>query len=242
MVRAHALQGAVSRLTGPLWLPLAALFLRFGLGYRIEGLREVRRQARDLRDGSPGPLLICANHLTMIDSFLVSWALAPTSGYLVRFHELPWNLPEARNFAASWWSRILSYLAKCIPIVRGGSREDAAAVLARVTHLVRRGETALVFPEGGRSRSGRVDTDEPAWGVGRIVGAIPGCRVLCVYLRGRGQESWSSIPARGDRFFVSMACIEPKSDHRGVRRSRDLARQVIAQLARMERDFFDGRQ
>ena len=63
-----------------------------------------------------------------------------------------------------------------------------------------------------------------------------------MYLRGDQQETWGSFPARGDTISVSLACIEPKSDHRGARRSRDLARQITAQLAQMEEEYFDGRQ
>lgn len=130
---------------------------------------------------------------------------------------------------------------KCISITRGGPREDIGVVLERVKYLLLNGETALLFPEAGRSRSGRVEEDAAAWGVGRVVGSVPGCRVLCVYLRGRKQETWSDFPARGDILDASLVCIEPKSDAKGVRRSRDLARQVTGQLVRMEEDYFDAR-
>ena len=54
---------------------------------------------------------------------------------------------------------------------------------------------------------------------GRIVSSVPGCRVLCVYLRGEGQEVYSDAPAVGERFHVELCCIEPKSDAKGIRRS-----------------------
>ena len=78
-------------------------------------------------------------------------------------------------------------------------------------------------------------------GVGRIVGAVDGCRVLCVYMRGRQQETWSDYPAKGDSIYVEIDCIEPKSDHRGARRSRDLAQQIMTRLKAMEEAYFDGR-
>jgi hypothetical protein len=71
---------------------------------------------------------------------------------------------------------------------------------------------------------------------------LPGCRVLCVYLRGEAQQGFGEAPARGDRLHVALDCIEPKSDERGVRRSRDLARQITARLAQLEREVLDGRQ
>ena len=138
--------------------------------------------------------------------------------------------------------RFVTYVAKCIPISRGGRREEVASVLDRLGRLTRRGEMALVFPEGGRSRSGRVDVEAAAWGIGRVVGSVPGCRVVCVYLRGRLQETWSDVPATGETFDVEVSCIEPKSDSRGARRSRDLSRQVVSQLVQMEAQVLDGRQ
>lgn len=238
----HIVQREIGRLLSPLWVPLAVAIMRFGMGYRIANLVEVREKFAAIRGASKAPLMICANHLTMIDSFLVAWALTPTWRYSVHYDELPWNVPERKNFASNPWERLSAYVMKCIPITRGGTRGEVAAVLDRLSALSERGEVALIFPEGGRSRTGRVDMESAAWGVGRIVGALPSCRVLCVYLRGRKQETWSQRPARRDVLDVSIECIEPKSDARGVRRSRDFSRQIVSQLAGMEREYFDGRQ
>lgn len=232
-------------MAAPLFVPLVLAALRFGMGYRIAGLQQARRKYARIRAErvAPGaPMLICANHLTLIDSFLVAWALASPWRLALHYDEMPWNVPEQRNFGSNVFERSASWVLKCIPIVRGGAREEVAAVLDRVAALSRAGEIALIFPEGGRSRTGRVEIDNAAWGVGRIVSALPGCRVVCVYLRGRRQQTWSSVPARGDVLDVDVTCIEPKSDARGVRRSRDFARQIVAQLASMEREHFDGRQ
>ena len=239
---AHALQRELGRLVAPLWIWLVTFYLRWGRGYRIEGVRESRRAFRRIRREHDGPILICANHLTLIDSMLVTLGLAPVWRLSFFFSWLPWNTPERTNFAAGLGQRILAYLAKCIPITRGGRREEVADVLNRVVYLTRRGELALVFPEGGRSRTGRVDVEEAAWGVGRVIAALPNCRVVCVYLRGRGQQSFSDLPAVGERFDIEVGCIEPKSDFSGARRSRDLSRQVVAQLANMEEHYFDDRQ
>ena len=241
--RQHALQRIVSAAIAPLWVPLAVVYFRFVRGYRIRDVARVRAEFDAIRRDRSTPTVVCANHLTLIDSFILAWALRSPWGYLRDFDSLPWNTPERTNFAGTRLHSALVYLAKCIPITRGGRREDTGDVLNRVVHLLRRGELALLFPEGGRSRSGRVDTDGGgAWGVGRIVGATPGCRVLCVYLRGDAQTTSSAFPEKGDTFGVSLACIEPKSDFRGARRSRDLAEQIIAKLASMEQEYFGDRQ
>lgn len=238
----HASQRVVVSLVAPLWVPFAVAYMRFVAGYRIRDLARLRQEFQSLREEAKGPLLLCANHLTLIDSFLIMWALCSPLRLLQDVNSFAWNTPDRANFAADPFRHALSYIAKCIPISRGGRREDTGRVLKRVVHLLRRGELALIFPEGGRSRSGRVEVEASAWGVGRIVGALPRCRVLCIYMRGDAQETWGAAPIRGEHVTVSLACIEPKSDHRGVRRSRDLSRQITAQLAQMEQDYFDGRQ
>ena len=242
MVRRHSRQRIISMITSPVWVGLTVLAIRFYFRYRIANIDSLRAQYRRIRAQSDAPMLVCANHLTLVDSFLVAWALGSGPYWLMHPDELPWNTPESTNFGKTWRARVMIYVMKCISITRGGPREGVASVLTRIRYLLSTGETALLFPEAGRSRSGRVDEGAAAWGVGRVVGGLLRCRVLCVYMRGRQQSSWSDFPAKGDVLDVSIVCIEPKSDARGVRRSLDLSRQVTRQLARMEEDYFDARQ
>lgn len=241
MVRRHVWQRFVSIATSPIWVGCSIVAMRFWFRWRIADMKRIRATYRRIRSESKGPLLVCANHLTMVDSFVITWAMGSGLYWITHPDELPWNTPERKNFGRTALQRLLIFIAKCIPITRGGAREDVGEVLERVKFLLARGETAFIFPEGGRSRSGRVEEDAAAWGVGRIVGAVPGCRVLCVYARGRKQTTWSDLPERGDTLDLSLACIEPKSDARGVRRSRDLAAQIVRQLMRMEEEYFDAR-
>jgi 1-acyl-sn-glycerol-3-phosphate acyltransferase len=235
------LQRGVSRLLSPLWVPGAIAVLWLALGYRVNGIERVRGQFRRIRRETRGPLLVCANHLTMIDSAIIAWAFGSPGWYLLNFSAIPWNLPERRNFAYSPLSEILSYVMKCLPITRGGERAEVAEVLTRFIYLLSRGEIGMVFPEGRRSRSGRVEVGGAAAGVGRIVASLPGCRVLCVYLRGAHQETFSTIPVRGETFRMRLATIEPRTRHTGLRGSRDIAQQIVAKLAEMEEEHFDGR-
>ena len=221
-----------------LWIPALVFTLRFGLRYRIRNAAELRNRYRALVRESDGPVLICANHLTMIDSALVAWALGGSWWWVFNYRRMPWNLPEYNNFASHWFNRALAWMVKCLPIVRGGKRSEVSGVLKRIQHLLSKGETALIFAEGGRSRTGRIQLDSIADGVGRIISSVRGCQALCVYLRGDRQESWSTIPARGDSFYVDFELFEPNSEHSGLRRSRDFAVQVVEHLARMEERYF----
>jgi len=215
-----AVQRAAGRLLAPVWVPATVALMRFGLGWRIEDITAARREYRSLCGTRDGPLLVCANHLTLIDSALIAWALGSPVWFLAHYAALPWNVPERRNFSGSLASRLLVYLMKCVPVTRGGERGEVAGVLARLVHLLGRGEAVLVFPEGGRSRSGRVDVENATYGVGRVIG---------------------DLPARGERFHVRLAPLRPTSELRGMRRARDLAQQIVRTLARLEQSHFDDR-
>ena len=231
----------MARVFSPIPILIVVGLLRFWLRLRVSEAKQLRARYREIAGQDRTPLLICANHLTMIDSALIGWALAGPWWYLRHFRTLPWNLPEQTNFATNPLHRALIYLFKCQPIRRGGSRTEVAETLQRFGHIVSSGDVGLIFPEGGRSRSGRVDVDNAAWGVGRVVKGIPDCRVLCVYLRGDAQAEYSDLPARGDTLRVSLSLFEPKSDHGGLRGSRDVARQIVSRLSEMERERFDAR-
>lgn len=236
-----AVQRATGWLLAIVWVPLAAFVLRVVLGYKVREVRELRRRYRETLRSADAPVLICANHLTMIDSALVAWALGGSFWYVRHYHRMPWNLPERTNFAHNLVSRVAAWLVKCIPVTRGGRRDLVAGALEKIKYVLARGETALVFPEGGRSRTGRVEPDEVTYGVGRILDAVPHCRTILVYLRGDRQHGWSTVPPRGDHFTVDFEVVEPTAEGSGLRRARDLARQIAEHLARMEAEYFARR-
>jgi 1-acyl-sn-glycerol-3-phosphate acyltransferase len=204
----------------------------------VIGADEARRQYRAIHGDGSTPVLLCANHLTLVDSAIIAWALGSPWWLLRHFAALPWNVPERRNFAASRVQRVLVYLMKCVPITRGSDRRDIAAALDRLLFLLRRGERVLIFPEGGRSRTGRIQRDAPTYGAGRLVNELPGCKVFCVYLRGRAQHSWSGLPARGERFDVRVSVLEPRSAQRGLRGSVETSRRILDELVRLEAEHF----
>ncbi|MEC9299139.1 MAG: 1-acyl-sn-glycerol-3-phosphate acyltransferase [Gemmatimonadota bacterium] len=238
---AHTFQREVGRLAAVFWVIPIAFILRVLMGYRIKDVAQVRARYRALLKESDHPLLICPNHLTMMDSAVVAWALGGSWWYLFHYSRMPWNLPEYNNYSSQLPTRLGAWLIKGIPVIRGGRREDVSRVIKRVQHLLSRGETALIFPEAGRSRSGRVEADAVAHAVGRILTSVPGCQPLCVYLRGDRQQTWSTVPARGDSFYIDFEVGELHSDHSGMRRSRDFSRQIVDRLVGMEEEYFAGR-
>ena len=234
------LQYGIGRISVVMTAPLVWLAVK-AAGYRIRHLKAVRKTVQDLMHAHPGPWLICANHLTFIDSVILAHAMIPAWRYAVDYRRLPWNVPEKTNFSRSLVVRLTCYLTKCIPITRGGDRESVGASLAKCAFLLKKGENLMIFPEGTRSRSGRVDTQNFSYGVGRLLRAIPGCRVMAVYMRGDGQKTWSKFPRFGETFSMTVEECRPETRLTGLRAQRDCAEQIVRHLSKMETDYFDQR-
>lgn len=96
----------------------------------------------------------------------------------------------------------------------------------------------MIFPEGTRSRSGRVNTEDFPYGVGRLFCNVPDCRVMTVYLRGAGQKTYSKFPRYGETFVVRAEEFTPKTGLKGLRAQRECAKQIVNRLSEMEKDYF----
>ena len=232
------LQNFLGRLAITLVAPFYFI-LAHAFHYRIRNVRELRRQCAAEFARHKGPWLVSANHLTMIDSFLLSYAAFSFGRHFTQYKKLPWNLPERRNFQSNIFLAVLCYLSKCIPVDRGGSREKMKQVLETCIYLLRHGHSIMIFPEGGRSRTGRVDKENFSYGVGRFVQDVEDCNVMCIYLRGDKQHKYSLIPAWGDTFYAQMEVLKPVPvAQEGLRAQRLYAAQIIDRLAKMEETYF----
>jgi 1-acyl-sn-glycerol-3-phosphate acyltransferase len=237
--RTLALQRRVSFLFFPIVAPIALFWARVIKRLSVRDADAVRARFRKLVEAEPGPILICSNHLTLLDTIIIVWALAPLHHYLSHYAHFPWSVPERANFSRTWFWRVTSFLGKCVYVTRGGPREEVKRTLGQIAYLLRSGELVSIFPEGGRSRTARVDTENFTYGVGQIVQAVPEARVLCVYLRGRMQEGYTDYPHTGDEYVVDLEMLHPITSSTGLRGARDLATQIIRKLAEMEARYFD---
>jgi hypothetical protein len=230
-------QAGLGWLAFPIVGPGAVFYMRFLRGNRIAGLPAARRMYRGaLSTGRP--TIVCANHLTMVDSLFLHHGLASLGSYLRDFRRFSWNLPAVENFTATPFRRAVTYLGKCIPIDRSGDAAHHESVLEQVRWLVASGEVCMIFPEGGRSRTGRIEPDSVTYGVGQILKDLDRPQVICAYLRGKHQETWGSVPAWGDTLHLRTELLEPTTTETGLRAARDLARQVAAKLRVMEDAHF----
>ncbi|MDY6825544.1 MAG: lysophospholipid acyltransferase family protein [Thermodesulfobacteriota bacterium] len=220
--------------------PLLVLLIKM-VGYRVNNLKKHRKDIAALFKEHKGPWIICANHLTLIDSVLLSYVMFPVWRYMLQYRLLAWNLPEKRNFQRNPVMASLCFLLKCIPVVRGGERESIKACFAKCGYFLKRRESIMIFPEGTRSRSGRINTDAFSYGPGRLVDSHPECRVMCLYLRGDRQATYSNIPAPNDHFYFAVSTCEVDRNISGFKAHRAHARKIIGKLAEMEGAYFDTR-
>ena len=235
------LQYVLGHLAVVLTAPLIFLAVRLRR-YRIRDLKRLRSEVARLHKEHEGPWLICPNHLTMIDSVVISYGMASLGGHILRFRRVPWNLPERKNFQRNIFLTVLCYLAKCLPVNRGGSREELQRLLDKCRRVFDWRQSLLVFPEGGRSRTGRINQENFSYSVGRFVDENPDCRVMLVYLRGDGQETYGSMPRFGEHFTMNVEQFDPgREEGGGLRLQREYARRIVERLAGMEDEYFAGR-
>ncbi|MCF8024343.1 MAG: 1-acyl-sn-glycerol-3-phosphate acyltransferase [Desulfobacteraceae bacterium] len=238
--RSLDLQEALGRFAVLFTAPLIFLVIRL-VGYRVRNLVRIRRRVNELMRRHKGPWLICANHLTLIDSFILAYVMFPAYRYMIHFRLVPWNMPEYMNFNRNRVVGGFCYLTKCIPVVRGGDRDVVNLSLEKCVRLLYKGENLMIFPEGTRSRTGRINTSDYTYNVGKWFCNIENVRVMCIYLRGDHQTTYGDFPKFGEKFTVMVEQCRPYTNLRGLRAYRACAGQIIEHLADMEKRYFASR-
>ncbi len=210
------------------------------MGYNIENIQEIRKQFKEIIK-EKNPLIICANHLTFIDSCLVIWALAPNYWYQFNYKYFSWNLPAGDFFGKKWYYRAIAFLAKCIFIHRDASSSHHNEILSICKDLLLAGEIITIFPEGKRSRTGRFEESQMTYGVGKIIQNVPNCRVLCIYVRGDKQESYSNYPLKNSNFYIKLNLLQPTTQLTGREGCGEIVQQIAKQIKAQELEYFDQR-
>ena len=118
------------------------------------------RQADDgkksLKTAQRTKILFVANHLTLVDSWLLGISLINLKEFLFYGEVIPYNAPEFGNFLGSPLWRWLFKLSRTIPVERGGrDRQKMERVFAEYKAALEHG-TLLLFLGGRRSKDGEV--------------------------------------------------------------------------------------
>lgn len=109
-----------------------------------------------------GGVLIVCNHLSNLDPPMMGWASRPRKSFYMAKKEL---------FAKPLGAWMISSLG-AFPVDRGGLDRNAIRV---ARDLLARGESVLMFPEGTRSRDGRLRAAFPGAG---SMGLDPGVTIV----------------------------------------------------------------
>jgi 1-acyl-sn-glycerol-3-phosphate acyltransferase len=234
------IQRVLSHILFVIFGPLMSFMVFKVYGIKISNLKEIRKKYKSFLSVSNGPVLICSNHLTLVDSTIQSICFNSIFGYLADYRSLPWNLPEKTNFYNKLSLRIICYLGKCIPVVRGASKDESKKSLNQMLHVLNKGDVISIFPEGKRSRSGFVDSVDFSYGVGQIMSGLDNenINVICLYMKGKHSGGFADYPIKGEEYYFEMEMITPKSELKGLRKVRDYSTQVITKLVEMEKEYF----
>jgi 1-acyl-sn-glycerol-3-phosphate acyltransferase len=197
--------------------------------YKINNLYNLRKEFQLITKKINGPLLICPNHLTYIDSVLLLFVFGSLWNYMCKFNTLAWNFPKIDHVKHNVFYKSVCYLSKCIFV--------DANTIEKAKYLLSNQEYVLLFPEGHRSVNGLVDTNNFAYGVGKLVASLPNINILCVYLRGSTQKVKSNFPNAKDSFYCKLNLMIPEINNNNLRTHRLIARNIINNLAQMEQEY-----
>jgi 1-acyl-sn-glycerol-3-phosphate acyltransferase len=170
-----------------------------------------------------GPLIVASNHISGLDPIIIGAALRPRVFFLARETLL-------KGFGG-WIMRLWG----ARPIRRDSADRNAIGV---ALEYLAEGRAVVMFPEGTRSRDGRVQPVRP--GVGMIA-ARSDCPILPVYIRGaeRILPRGKLFPRPGSLLFVAGPLIMPASIPEGDsprERYGEIAGRVHEALLDLERE------
>ena len=216
--------------------PILSIVMHSIYRYRIVGLKSIRKEFKKICSEVKGPLLVCSNHLTYIDPVIIHWACGSLWYYLFHYNRLLWNFPNARYSQKNWVSRFFFFACKCIPVPRDRYNRKIKDSMQKMRYLLSCNETLLIFPEGKRSVTGKIDNQTLTKGIGRLLQEFNHLPVLCIYLRGESNNN-SSIPNKGEKFHLAFKLIIPENNSNDSTAIEDYSSQVRNTLCSMEEIF-----
>ena len=191
---------------------LAWLFVRVAFRLRVKGIDNIPRE---------GGVLVAPNHVSYLDPILAGCCIRRRTFYMARE-----SLFRAPLFAAVMrWSN-------AFPVRRG---RPAPGSFKRALSVLRSGDVLVMFPEGTRSETGRVQEGQRGFG---MVASLAGVPVVPVYIAG----AFDAMP-RGTRRvrFVRVTVeygepimLAPKETGKRDRRYEEACGRVIQEIRRLE--------
>jgi len=124
-----------------------------------------------------GPVILAPNHFSFMDHFLAGCFLRRKIRFMAKSQLFKWPMQAL-------------YTHGGVFPVRRGARDEETFVTAEV--LLQRGATVLMYPEGGRSRTGDL-AEKPKRGIGRLA-LESGAPVVPVAIHGSSRvRNWKRL-------------------------------------------------
>jgi len=159
-----------------------------------------------------GPAVLCANHLSFFDSVFMMLAL-----------DRPVYFIGKAEYLESWVSRHLFPALGMIPIDRDNGTK-AMMALDAAADVLRDGALLVVYPEGARSRDGRLHRGHS--GAARVAMTV-GCPILPVGIVGTREVQPPGARLPRPRVACSIAIGEPLDTSDGGPNDRRRAARAI---------------
>lgn len=192
----------------------AAAFSRTCLKFHLEGLEAIPRK---------GPLIVACNHISFWDPPLVGSNIPRLLLFMAKQ-----ELFQNRLFGAL----ISSY--NSIPVQRGA---QARSALRGAEEALMRGWAVLIFPEGTRSKIGRMLPPKP--GVARLA-AVARAPVLPAHISGSDQIRRSMLRQVTVRIRFGSMIMPPLGASGGIEHSREYAERIMAEIAALSEGAGDA--
>ena len=124
-----------------------------------------------------GPAIFICNHSSHLDTPALNWAIPPRYRYHAYWGSAAdrWFIKGRKELYKQGWWRSLTY--GCFPIQRGGGSKT----LDYPKWVLSKGGSIVIFPEGTRTRSGRLGKFKPG---PAILATSAGVPVVPIYLDG----------------------------------------------------------
>lgn len=203
----------------------------------VRGKHHVAMALSALRDGKIKRLCLVSNHISYTDASLILTAFEPLLerfGFARDFTAVVGPkvfCHPCRRFAALHFNtvQVAQSRIRATPDVTMSPSEVANAARKAINDIAQHGRIVLIFPEGGRSRSGALMRFLPgAW---RLMNAGKQCGLLPLSIQGSDKVlpvGKSSL--RGREVLVSAGPMRPLHDYGTGRRAVDGIARAVASL------------
>ena len=146
------------------------------------------------------PYIFVSNHVSMLDdAFIGSLLFLPRGLWDNKF--MPYHTPEYKNFyVGPIFSWIMDH-AKCIPLTRGKGLNQPG--IYRIIKTLQQGGSVVMYPEGTRTRTGRLGSGKP--GIGKVIYQTR-CQVIPCYHSGLEKvlPIGKKIPRYGQKVTIKV--------------------------------------